>query len=129
MSTVADLIAALDGVDPDLPVGVLAVEREDGAERVGARAFDLVGVDVRQHRRTGRAQAVWVTASTIGERSPDVLCQLVPSTVRVTRDPCGCGLYVPVRDGRTFSLAALACDHHVPDPAVVASACAHGQFG
>jgi hypothetical protein len=128
MSTVADLIAALDGVELDLPVGVLAVEREEGAERVCAWAFDLVGVDVLQHRRTGRAQAVWLTASTMGERSPELLCELVPSTVRVTRDPCGCDLDVPVRAGRTFSLAALACGHHVPDPAVVASACAHGQF-
>ena len=67
VATVGSLIAALQGLDPALPVGALRVERR--REMTDFALGDVVEVHVESDRSTGAPRAAWVVVGlpTVGD--------------------------------------------------------------
>jgi hypothetical protein len=110
VATVGSLIAALQGLDPLLPVGALRVERH--SEVTDFALGDVVEMHVESDGVTGVAQAAWVVVGRPTVDTPVVLLDAVPRKWTVTRS-CGCVLPIPVAPGRVTTLA-VPCQHYVP---------------
>ena len=111
MATVGSVMAVLQGLDPELPVGALRVERN--GEIIAFAVDDVVEMDVVQHRSSGRPLAAWVVTGLKTAATPEVLYEAVPSTWTIARE-CGCIVPVPVRPGRRVTTLAVPCPHYEP---------------
>ena len=111
VATVGSLIAALQGLDPSLPVGALRVERH--SEVTDFALGDVVEMHVESDRVTGAPQAAWVVVGRPTVETPVELFDAVPPTWTVTRS-CGCVLPIPVAPGRRVTTLAVPCEHYVP---------------
>ena len=111
VATVGSLIAALQGLDPSLPVGALRVERH--SEVTDFALGDVVETHVESDPVTGAPLAAWVVVGRTTAETPVGLFDAVPSTWTVTRS-CGCVLPIPVAPGRRVTTLAVPCGHYVP---------------
>ena len=111
VATVGSLIAALQGLDPSLPVGALRVERH--CEVTDFALGDVVETHVESDPVTGAPRAAWVVVGRPTVETPVELFDAVPSTWTVTRS-CGCVLPIPVAPGRRVTTLAVPCGHYVP---------------
>lgn len=111
VATVGSLVAALQGLDPMLPVGAFRVERH--AEMTDFALGDVVEMHVEFDLVTGAPQAAWVVVGRPTLATPVELFDAVPPTWTVTRS-CGCVLPVPVAPGRRVTTLAVPCEHYVP---------------
>ena len=125
MLTVRQLLNQLATLDPDLPVGVIGIERSPRSQRVDISTHTIIDVDVLHHPDTGAPRAVWLTAHTY-DRDDD-LSGDEPNTIVLPRDPCGCLLPIRLTTQRSANLDAIGCPHHQPDDVVTRSARYHGQ--
>jgi hypothetical protein len=123
--TVRQLLNQLATLDPDLPVGVISIDRSPNSQRVEISTRTLIDVDVVHRTDTGAPRAVWLTAHSYGPNGD--LSNDQPTTIVLPRQPCGCLL--PIRFGiqRNVNLDAITCPHQQPDEIVTRSARYHGQ--
>jgi hypothetical protein len=112
VATVGSVIAVLQGLDPELPVGALRVERH--SEITAFDLGDVVEVHVEHRRDSGRPVAAWVVVGLPTADTPEVLYGAVPSTWTVTRAGCGCVMPVRVLPGRRVTTLAARCPHYEP---------------
>ena len=120
MTTVRQLIAHLEGIDPDVPVGVIDIVRAQGSPFMELRLHDLVDIDTVHDRTSGEPLAVWLTARTPSIATADRLCRAVPPVVLIESHRCGCLLPVsPSRQNPRRNLDAVACAHFVPSAVTV----------
>lgn len=112
MATAGTLIAALQSLDPAVPVGALRVERR--GEMTAFDLGDVVEVHVESDPVSGRPRAAWVVVGSPTSSRSEVLLEAVPSTWAVSRADCGCVMPVPVRPGRTVATLAVPCAHYQP---------------
>ena len=112
MATVGSVIAALQGLDPDLPVGALRIERH--GEITTFHLNDVVEVHVTHQTVSGEPLAAWVVTGLPTADTPEVLRQALPAAWTVTRDRCGCVLPLRVRLERQISTLAARCPHREP---------------
>ena len=111
MATVGSVIAALQGLDSDLPVGALRVERHGEVT-----AFDLgevAEVHVEHDPDSGRPRVAWVVVGLPTAEMPEALFEAVPVRWPVLRR-CGCMLAVRVAPGRRVTTMATPCPHYEP---------------
>lgn len=113
VATVGSLIAALQGLDPSLPVGALRVERH--SEVTDFAWGDVAEMHVESDSVTGAPQAAWIVVGRPTFETPVELFDAVPQTWTITRG-CGCVLPIPVAPGRRVTTLAVACEHYVPGP-------------
>ena len=125
MLTVGQLLNQLAALDPDLPVGVIDIDRSAGSQRVDISTRTIIDTDVMHHAGSGAPRAVWLTAHTYGP--DDDLSDDEPTTIVLPRHPCGCLLPVRLGTQRSVNLDAVNCPHHQPDDVVTRSARYHGQ--
>lgn len=126
MLTVGQLAQHLTTLDPDLPLGIVDIDRHPGSQRVNITLRELTDVDVIHERRTGEPQAVWLTAQpTVGQAGR--LAGRSPSTVVLPSHPCGCLISISVAAGRSVNLDAFPCPHHQPNDLVIRSAQRPGE--
>lgn len=112
VATVGSVIEALRGLDPELPVGALRVERH--SEITEFDFADVVEVHVEHRQRSGRPRAAWVVVGLPTADTPEVLYEAVPSMWTVTRAGCGCVMPVQVVPGRRVTTLAARCPHYEP---------------
>ena len=121
MLTVGQLTQHLNTLDPNLPIGVIYIDRHPGSQRATITLRVLTDVDVIHEPRTGEPQAVWLTAQPPSVQ-PGSLAGRSPSTVVLPSHPCGCLIPVAVAAGRSVNLDAFPCPHHQPNDIVIRSA-------
>jgi hypothetical protein len=112
VATVGSVLAVLRGLDPDLPLGALRVERH--GEMTDFDLGDVVEVHVESDRVSGRPLSVWAVVGLQSTNMPAALFQAVPERWTVTRSGCGCVASVPVLPGRKVSTLAAPCPHYTP---------------
>lgn len=112
VATVGSLIAALQGLDPSLPVGALRVERHREVTDFGLG--DVVEIHIEQDRSSGDPLAAWVVVGLPTADTDDVLRDEVPSAWTVVREGCGCVIPVEVVPGRRVVTLAVICPHYEP---------------
>lgn len=112
MATVGSVIAALQGLDPWLPIGALRVERQ--REVTDFEVGDVVEVHVEHDRGSGEPLAAWVVVGLSSAAAGDVLRRAVPRAWTVVREGCGCVIPVDVVPGRRVVTLAVSCPHHQP---------------
>lgn len=120
MTTVQDLIDALNELNPELPVGVFMA-----AQRHGTIRYEVLGVDMAALTRytdDGPATA-WIVANHLDEQTNDArhLWSSRPRTWPVKHDLCHCHIETTVVPGQALSLdAAHHCNSHdAPEPIVL----------
>jgi hypothetical protein len=118
MATVVSLIAALQSLDGELPVGALRVERV-GGEITSFHVNEVVEVHVAHHAESGAPVAAWVVTGLPSSEMPEVVRRSVPSAWTITRDPCGCVLPLEVLLERRISTLAVRCPHYEPSEMMV----------
>jgi len=62
MLTVGQLAQHLSTLDPNLPIGVIDIDRHRGSQRATIILRVLTDRDVIHESRTGEPQSVWLTA-------------------------------------------------------------------
>lgn len=117
MYTVGQLIKQLTALDPTTPVGIIDIDRHPGSQRATISLRNLVDIDVVHDAESGAPQAVWLTAQTSAAINPPT----PPSTVVLTRTPCGCLIPMALAERRSVNLDAVPCPHHSPDELVIRS--------
>ena len=121
MLTVGQLAQHHSTLDPNLPIGVIDIDRHTRSQRATITLRVLTDIDVIHEPRTGELQAVWLTAQPPSGR-PDLLTGRSPSTVVLPSHPCGCLIPIAVAAGRSVNLDAVPCPHHQPNDLVIRSA-------
>jgi hypothetical protein len=121
MLTVGQLAQHLTTLDPNLPIGVIDIDRHPGSQRATITLRALTDIDVVHEPQTGEPQAVWLTAQPIDGQPAD-LHEYAPTTVVLRSHPCGCLVPIAVAGGRSINLDAFACPHHQPNDLVIRSA-------
>ena len=109
--TVGSVIAALQGLDPSLPVGAFRVARH--REVTDFELGDVVEVHVEHARSSGDPLAAWVVVGLPTASTDKALREAVPSAWTVVRDGCGCVIPVDVVPGRRVVTLGASCPHHV----------------
>ena len=125
MLTVGQLLNQLAALDPDLPVGVIDIDRSAGSQRVDISTRTIIDTDVMHQAGSGAPRAVWLTAQTYGPN--DDLSNDEPITIVLPRRQCGCLLPIRLSSQRSVNLDAVGCPHHQADDVVTRSARYHGQ--
>ena len=120
MLNVRQLIHHLSTLDPELPVGVIDIDRNSTSQRASIGLHVLVDLDTVHDPQSGEPLAVWLTAQTLDDN--ETLRRLQPATVVLPRHPCGCLIPVTLTSARSINLDAFACPHHQPNDLVVRSA-------
>ena len=121
MLTVGQLAQHLSTLEPNLPIGIIDIDRHPGSQRATIALRVLTDVDVVHESRAGEPQAVWLTAQPAAGRA-DRLAGRSPSTVVLPSHPCGCLIPIAIAAGRSLNLDAFPCPHHQPNDVVVRSA-------
>ena len=121
MLTGGQLAQHLSTLDPNLPIGIVDVDRHPGSQRATITLRVLPDVDVIHESRTGEPQSVWLTAQP-SSGQPDPLAGRSPSTVVMPSHPCGCLIAIVIGAGRSVNLDAFHCPHHQPNDLVIRSA-------
>ena len=121
MLTVGQLAQHLHTLDPNLPIGIIDIDRHPGSQRVAVTLRVLTDVDVIHEARTGEPQAVWLTAQPSTGQT-DSFAGCTPSTVVLPSHPCGCLIPITVAAGRSVNLDAFTCPHHQPNDLIIRSA-------
>jgi hypothetical protein len=112
VATVGSVLAVLQGLDPDLPLGALRVERH--GEMTDFDLGDVVEAHVASHRMSGCPVGAWVVVGLPSAETPEVLFGAVPTRWTVARSGCGCVASVPVLLGRRVSTLGAPCPHYAP---------------
>lgn len=121
MLTVGQLAQHLSTLDPNLPLGIIDIDRHPGSQRATIALRVLADVDVIHESRTGEPQAVWLTAQPSSGQT-DSLTGRSPTTVVLPSQPCGCLIPITVAPRRSVNLDAFPCPHHQPNDLVIRSA-------
>jgi len=121
MLTVGQLAQHLSTLDPNLPIGIINIDRHPASQRATITLRELTDVDVIHEPRTGEPQAVWLTAQPTPGPA-DRLAGRSPSTVVLPSHPCGCLIPIPIAAGCSVNLDAFPCPHHQPNDLVIRSA-------
>ena len=111
MATVGSVIAALQGLDPDLPVGALRVERH--GEVTAFDVGEVVEVHVEHDGVSGRPRAASTVVGLPTGEMPEALLEAVPARWPVMRR-CGCMFALRVAPGRKVTTMAIRCLHYEP---------------
>ncbi len=120
MVTVGQLIQHLSCLDPDIPVGVVDIDRHPHSQRATISLRAVIDSDTVHDPRTGQPLAVWLSAQPLG--TSGALEQTQPTTIVLPRHPCGCLIPVTLQSQRSVNLDAFACPHHQPSDLIVRSA-------
>ena len=121
MLTVGQLVQHLSTLDPNLPIGVVDIDRHPGSQRATITLRELTDADVIHEPRSGEPQAMCLTAQS-SSGQPDSLTGRSPSTVVLPSHPCGCLVPIAVATSRSVNLDAFPCPHHQPNDLVIRSA-------
>lgn len=120
MTTVQELIDALEQLEPGLPVGIFLA-----AEKMGAVQYELFGIEMTTLTRytdDGQA-AAWIVANHLDHDSNDTrhLWSSRPRTWPIQHSDCGCYVETTVHPGQILSIdAAHNCDTDgQPEPALL----------
>jgi hypothetical protein len=120
MLTVGQLIQHLSCLDPDVPVGIVDIDRHPRSQRATISLRAVVDSDTVHDHHTGQPRAVWLSAQPLDNGG--ALERAQPTTIVLPRHPCGCLIPVMLQSQRSVNLDAFACPHHQPSDLIVRSA-------